>query len=79
MLQEIQAHIKGLINEINIQNDDPTQITISINIAERVTTTASSKNRIYSSTGLKGDEGDYIFCSISKDQYTESFAEMDGQ
>ena len=79
MLKELEAHLRGLIKEIEIQGDNPSQISISIDITDRIQTMAFSADRIYSSTPIKGDEEDYIFCSLPRDQFTESFLAMEEQ
>lgn len=79
MLKELEAHLKGLINEINIHDDNPEHITITIHIDKSVQTLAVSKARVYTSTSLRGDEDDVVFVSLAKDQFTESFLQLENQ
>ena len=79
MINEIKKHVHGLISELEIQGDDPTSLSIQINITDKIQTFAMTEARVYTSTPLKGDQDDYIFCSMPRDQFTESFYSMEQQ
>jgi hypothetical protein len=79
VLKEIEAHLKGLIAEIDIQQDIGSQIAINIMITDRIETLAISEKRVYHSTSVKGDQGDYVFMSISREDWNESFLDLEKQ